>query len=332
MRTAMCATRGRVQALKGIQIRKKLTILRACVNTVGLYGLEATGMKEGSEKLMNQLEVMQRRWIRMVLSAPQGVANETLYMETGILSIEMQLAIKILRYGVKLEREAKIKEQCWVKHTYLISVWTWLGANHELDEAEAIQLVQNRIGSPKEAKKVIKEEMRKFAWNHYAGRIEKEVQKTTRLFVKLNDGKDKIERSPYIYMNSHRGFEIAQIFRLRAGFNETASSRNIRHLDHDRKCRICGWIEEDEIHLMDDCYLYESYRVEFFMKLDNIGVIEGIIEERLKVHEIALYSNRFVELMNKKYKEKFEDVDMEIKRFIYSIMRKREKCCSCSDR
>ncbi|CAG9317133.1 unnamed protein product [Blepharisma stoltei] len=107
MRTAMCLTLGRLKSLKNLQMQKKLTILRACINSVGLYGLEVTGSTLGAERVLEQLEVIQRRWIRWLMSAPQGVANETLYMDSGIMSMEMQLAVRVLNYRLKLERELK---------------------------------------------------------------------------------------------------------------------------------------------------------------------------------------------------------------------------------
>ncbi|CAG9317132.1 unnamed protein product [Blepharisma stoltei] len=82
---------------------------------------------------------------------------------------------------------------------------------------------------------------------------------------------------------------------------------------------------EDEIHLLDECYLYDSYRVELLIDLEKCGVLYEVIGEKFKVHEIALYSQRFVEWFEEKHKEKFEEVDGKIKKFIYSVMKCRER-------
>ncbi|CAG9312613.1 unnamed protein product [Blepharisma stoltei] len=45
--------------------------------------------------------------MRWLLGAPQGIANEKLYMDSGMLGLEHQLALRSLNYRLKLEGEAK---------------------------------------------------------------------------------------------------------------------------------------------------------------------------------------------------------------------------------
>ncbi|CAG9325365.1 unnamed protein product [Blepharisma stoltei] len=177
----------------------------------------------------------------------------------------------------------------------------------------------------RESKREIESKIRAHAWDQYRRRIETEVRATTRLFMTLNEGKGVIEESPYLYFNSHRRQEIMDIFRLRAGFNTTSYSQNLRHLMQSTKCEKCNWINEDEMHLLNDCFLYEDDRANLLLGLEENGVLEGVIRKRFMLHEVVLYAEKFVIWMKEEHAGRFGDVDNEIKNFIYRVMKKKER-------
>ncbi|CAG9329145.1 unnamed protein product [Blepharisma stoltei] len=144
----------------------------------------------------------------------------------------------------------------------------------------------------------------------------------------LSEGKDKIEGNPSLYLNSHRRQKVADILRLRAGFNAASYSQNLRHLKQSSKYEKCKW-NEKEIHLFNDCLLNEDERADLLMELGKNGMLEEVIRRRFVVHDVELYVKKFVVWMKEEHAGEFGEVDDEIKTFIYRVKlkkKKREKC------
>ena len=68
---------GVIGSFRSMELRKKLTMARACINTVGMYGMEATGAV--NEEVHQTMERTQRRFARFQLGARKCVANESCY-------------------------------------------------------------------------------------------------------------------------------------------------------------------------------------------------------------------------------------------------------------
>jgi hypothetical protein len=92
---------GHLAALRGVELKKKLIMAKACINSVGLYGTEATGSID--QKCLEMMERIQRRFARFLLGASRCAANETLLLDLDVQSIKTQIDIRTLKFREKLK-------------------------------------------------------------------------------------------------------------------------------------------------------------------------------------------------------------------------------------
>ena len=86
---------GIIGSLK-IQAKKKKNIMKACIETIGLYGSEIVAEPSNKSKIVEEMEILQRRAIRKILRCDKNVANEIIMNELDLLSIESLIEIRLL--------------------------------------------------------------------------------------------------------------------------------------------------------------------------------------------------------------------------------------------
>ena len=78
-----------ISGYRGVEIMKKLAMARACINSTGLYCLEAAGPIDG--RTLELLEIIQMRFARLLPGTSRCVANETITLDLNLPRIETQL-------------------------------------------------------------------------------------------------------------------------------------------------------------------------------------------------------------------------------------------------
>ena len=90
-----------ISGYRGVEIMKKLAMARACINSTGLYCLEAAGPIDG--RTLELLERLQRRFARLLLGASRCAATETVTLDLNLSLIETQLNVRTVLFRQSLK-------------------------------------------------------------------------------------------------------------------------------------------------------------------------------------------------------------------------------------
>ncbi|CAG9324485.1 unnamed protein product [Blepharisma stoltei] len=108
MRVASGAFLGILNAMKSITISTKRQMVQACINSVALYATEAASREEITERIIAEMEKIQRRGLRVILNSPQATANETHLIDLGMMSARALLDKRAFYYsGRKYQMQKK---------------------------------------------------------------------------------------------------------------------------------------------------------------------------------------------------------------------------------
>ena len=84
------------------RIKAKATIVRACILSVLGYGTEGCYVPQACKKLVDKLDILQRRAARHLLATPQSTANETCTTDLGWETMQTNLDIRTIKYRSRI--------------------------------------------------------------------------------------------------------------------------------------------------------------------------------------------------------------------------------------
>jgi hypothetical protein len=85
-----------------IPARKKKIIMEACIETIGLYGTEVIAETQNKAKIIEEMEIIQRKATRKILNSKTNVANEIIMNELDLLSIKSLMNLKLLKFRSRM--------------------------------------------------------------------------------------------------------------------------------------------------------------------------------------------------------------------------------------
>ncbi|CAG9315401.1 unnamed protein product [Blepharisma stoltei] len=152
-------------------------------------------------------------------------------------------------------------------------------------------------------------------------RMATERWKTTELYRYLSDCEVRYKLPICLQGASETSKAVSIIFGLRSGSNFTNHCRFVRHIADSSECRFCGEQVEDEVHAIENCYIYESSRVKLINEMEKLLKEDFYL---LSLTEIILCGWRFDKIMRLKHSEHIWKVNEEIRKFIGEIFKIRK--------
>ena len=107
MKNALGFFLGLTNTLEGLPVEKRRTMARACIETVGLYGTETMVSTDKHMRVIEELEVIQRRHARNLLRASRNTANEIVTMELGLMTVKGMMDLRLLAFRHRMACENK---------------------------------------------------------------------------------------------------------------------------------------------------------------------------------------------------------------------------------
>ncbi|OMJ71587.1 hypothetical protein SteCoe_30153 [Stentor coeruleus] len=314
MKFALGSFLGVLTSLKRITLEKKKLMAKACINSVALYGTEVTLEHLEYSKVIEDLEKIQRRYMRNLVGASQNVANETLLTELDLPSIREEMAIRMLKLRARLECDensfiGKLFTLCkqlrlkWeIKYERLIKYYNMPYRSFSELENKDIEIIKNS------------ERLRR-----YNSLVSKS---TTNLYRKLCGNLNKKKVCLYLKENTHRKRATRILFGLRTGSNHSMMCQYSRCLKISPFCVFYPKIIEDEAHIIEECPLYNDART--ILRENLKEKILGIYY-KLTLVEIVLNGKKFEKYIRENSNKTKRKVDSIIKNFVESIDNKRKQ-------
>jgi hypothetical protein len=192
-----------------------------------LYGAEIWGWKE-----REQLEAVQRKYIKWTLGLPVQTRTATLMMETGRMPLAMEATCKAMKYEIKIQEG---------KNPYLKEA---LRIHREDEERKALF---EKAGVPEE------EERRRWIFDRRGWLETCEVIRQLALQEIIENVDEEYHRirTTHLPLYLEEGKNIKMIARFRCGSEERG--REGWREKNDRMCRLCGTEEETIDHMITTC-------------------------------------------------------------------------------
>ena len=218
-----------VNTLKGIPTKKKKIIAKACIETVGLYGTEIMTNQEKCEKIIEDIEIIQRKFIRSLLKANQNVANEIIMLELGMTSVRSLMDLRLLKFRQRMHQEKdtlneaihienKTRNLPWEKRCkeimskYNIEDYKETNNSSEWLKASVKKIKETNIERQKE---ILKNKI------------------TAELYLAITKDRNTEMLPIYLTHNSNMTLGTELIFQMRSGSNFTKHCKYLRHQSTD---------------------------------------------------------------------------------------------------
>ena len=249
-------------------------VVEACIIPIITYGGETWEMNKKTYKPVNQ---MLDNIIKRILKVPKSTPREPLYIETGLLDpetvikknrISMEARIlkgnnKIMKQIIKLETK-----DCWAEQNKLLKEEIKLNNEDMMSSKYHLRTcLQNKMKELLEKKLTNTAEGKSKSQYYMEGKSIWKAGQRTQYLRKLNRNQASI------------------IFKARTRMLKVKS--NYKNGHKDLKCRLCGRVEENQSHILEECEI-----------LKDIPVItkEMIFQEEIEgLKEMAININKRME-------------------------------------
>ena len=226
--------------LKGIEMRTIWKIVRASIIPIITYGWEARNpTKKEEAKLMTILNKILKR----ILMIPKGTPNEPVYLETGLMEVDLTLKQQRTNYLEKIRNKENSILQALQKAQGTKGWWkkteetkqemvddTW-------DDQEEIFKKKRRINEATKAKMLERTSI-------------EGVKKTKTRFYLENKKNMEIGKCA-LYMEKCTRIEASTIIAARTRMIDVKG--NYKNKYKETKCRWCKIVDETQEHFLEEC-------------------------------------------------------------------------------
>lgn len=256
---------------ESMPIKYKLTVLKTCIYSSILYGVETWGCMD---KFKNKLLKMERKMLKSILGVKQGTSNHLLYIELNMSDIMTTIKKLQSNFYLKLsnihEDDAivkKIMNRCLDLNIQFIQYYQNIDINYDSD------IYKNTFENSTSTMNVTYKKVCGLNYN----------------YILYNSNIDDNQR------------KIITRWRLSSIPIKIETMRYKKIPQDQRKCTICLLIE-DEYHILFKCTLFISIRRQFKDLLDTKKDVKSLLNPS-NIDEITTLANylKEIELTYKNY-------------------------------
>ena len=247
---------------------------------------------------INQLQVVQLKFLKRILHTPTSTANCITYLELGILPIEYNINMNQLRF---LHHILTLKEGDPVREAYNQQKLFSYESNW-YNEVIALRSKYGLTQTDEEISLLSKEKWKslvKAAINDYVLDV---------LNLENSQKKKTSHLPPYTELLPQQYFEFLSpadsrlFFSIRSGTLDIKSFRKYSYCEEDTCCRLCGLADETIEHIVNECV--------DLPKTVDVDVEDVFSLERKSVEIVLSRVKSFIKLSEER-KEKVEPVNLD---------------------
>jgi hypothetical protein len=278
------------------------------------YASEVWGL---DSKATNQIEKIHTFSIKRFLNLPLHSSNKMLYGETGRYPLYIRTAIKCVKYWLRITKLPKTRIS---KQTYeMLFTQNEIGKNNWVSKIQNI-LTKNGfgivwlcqgVGYENNFLSVFKDRLISSYKQNWHSEIE-----TNEKYKWYYSFKNAFDAEKYLTFITTKKFRDTLVrFRLRACGLRSHKVWFFAEPDVSNNCPLCGFEQEDEIHVLFHCHAYEKFRSRFpFTKqcsmIDDLTRMQNTLKNEDEAKITALSKFLTVSL---NYRQKAIESGQEVK-------------------
>lgn len=247
---------------KGIQMQAVWKLYETCIQPIITYGLETWDL---SATDTIKLDRLQESIIKRILMLPDSTPKEALYTETDLLDMESFSVSK----RASMKSRLKQNPSSIIKNIFDNNIITWESKTN--DCLRSLNL-DNLSPKKNELKKVIKEKHQKKLINQFQ-------HKSKLMYLKETEEEYTIEKKNYIQHLNRK--EASTIFKVRTRMIPVKCNQKSSYTD--LSCRLCGYREETQDHILFYCPYAGGIRKKDLIQDNNMMKLK---KATLKIEQI----------------------------------------------